>query len=182
MNRAVRSSFKGETRGHTLHRPGGSFTTTAPAVADGEWTAMDRNPAGPERADIEWHDSELLAVSVEAGEILLDLRAIVHRSQGAPGVESGTVWVQPASVVLAQGRHEGMWPPLPCPIADGRVETDGHDYDNLTPCPFRSNGRALLELHLATGDRVRIEAALVTLTFTGAPEYLEDFALDSPDE
>src|SRR5690349_21079959 len=67
----------------------------------------------PERASIEWHDSELVAVTGQPAALVLDLRAVVHRSPGEPGADAGTVWVQPAAVVLSNGRRDGPGFALP---------------------------------------------------------------------
>jgi hypothetical protein len=128
-----------------------------------------------EHAAIEWHDSDLIAITDQPPTLILDLRAIVHRSHGDPGTEAGSVWVQSAAVVLTNGRQNGPTPALPRTIADGQVWTDDNDYENVIHCPFTSNGPASLDLALSSGESLRIDADQLTITFTGEPEFLEDF-------
>lgn len=144
--------------------------------------AYPRNTA-PERVAIEWMGSELVALAHESGALVLDLRAVVHRSHGAPGVDPGTVCRQPAAVVLANGRWDGSRLALPCEIDYGWVETDCHDYDDMIPCPFSSNdGWCLVVLALSPDERLYLEGDQLTVTFTGDPEFLEDFMPEGPYE
>src|SRR4051812_46747470 len=95
----------------------------------------DDNVAQPNAA-IELHDSDLIALSHEPAGLILDLRAYVHRSHGIPGIDPGTGWLQPAAIILANGRLSGSKPGLPCTIAGGEIEAGSHSFGNLVPCPF----------------------------------------------
>jgi len=127
-----------------------------------------------EHAAIEWHDSEITAISRLPNALVLDIRAVVHRSQGNPGTDPGTVWVQPAAVILDNCRLTGPPPALPGNIAAGQVWSD-YDYNSMIRCPFTSNAEASLDLTLSSGERLWLDADQLTITFTGEPEFLEDF-------
>jgi hypothetical protein len=132
------------------------------------------NIARQEHAAIEWHDSAITAITSLPEALVIDLRAIVHRSHGEPGIDHGSVWVQPAAVILANGQQTGFTPLLPETIDDGQVWST-NDYDHMIRCPFLSNGQASLDLTLSSGDLLQFEADQLTLTFTGDPEFLEAF-------
>jgi hypothetical protein len=155
---------------------------SATPAGDVALTVIHHRNTDPERAAIEWHDSELVALTDQHAALILDLRAVVHRSHGEPGTDAGTVWLQPAAVVLSNGRRDGPRFVLPCDINVGRVETDCYDYGGMIPCPFSSNGRSLLELTLSSGEWLRVEADQLTVTVTGEPEFLEDFVPEGHDE
>ncbi len=131
--------------------------------------AIQRNAA------IELHDSELTALCRETSALVLDLRACVHRSHGTPGTDPGTVWIQPASIILPNGRLLGPKPELPCTIIDGDMTTSHRTYDNMIPCPLASQYETTVNLTLSSGQRTQIEADQLTIAFTGDPEFIEDF-------
>jgi hypothetical protein len=130
--------------------------------------------ARQEHAAIEWHDSTISAITCLPDALVIDLRAIVHRSHGEPGTDPGSVWVQAAAVILAHGQQTGSTPFLPDTIHDGQVWST-YDYDHLIRCPFLSNGQASLDLILSSGDLLQFDADQLSITFTGDPKFLEAF-------
>jgi hypothetical protein len=130
-----------------------------------------------EHAAIAWHDSDLIAITRMPTALVIDLRAIVHRSHGSPGTDPGTVWLQPAAMILsdAQPMEDSPDPPGPDTIAYGEIATTEGTYESMIRCPFTSNGEACLELTLASGESLRFDADQLTITFTGEPEFLDDF-------
>lgn len=133
---------------------------------------VNDNVAQPNAA-IELHDSDLIALSHELAGLILDLRAYVHRSHGIPGTDPGTGWLQPASIILANGRLSGPKPVLPCTIADGEIEAGGQSFRNLIPCPFASEDEAAIDLILASGQTLHIDADQITIVFNGEAEFIE---------
>jgi hypothetical protein len=85
---------------------------------------------------IEIHDSGLTGIRAEGSDVVLDLDAYIHVSDGKPGVDSGTGWMRPVritvrdAVVQRDFDGEVMW------ITDGVVRIDEHVFDNMIP--FRS--------------------------------------------
>jgi hypothetical protein len=126
-------------------------------------------------AAIELHDSDLVALCQEPSALILDLRACVHRSHGTPGTDLGSVWVQPASIILSNARLSAPTPVLPCAIADANVSTDSHAFDNLIPCPFAWESETTVSLTLASGQRLQIDADQLEVAFAGEPEFIGDF-------
>ncbi len=135
----------------------------------------NHNHAAEDHAAIEWQGSGITAISHLPNALVIDLRAVVHRSHGQPGTDLGTVGVQPAAVILDGGQWPGRLPALPVTINDGSVWSS-QDYDRTIRCPFKSNGEAVLNLYMASGEELlQLEADQLTITFTGDPEFLEDF-------
>jgi hypothetical protein len=129
-----------------------------------------------QNAAIELQDSQLMALCLEPSAAILDFRAYVHRSHGTPGIDPGTVWVQPAAFILLNGHLQSApRPDLPCTIADGDVTADDQLFENMIPCPFVSESEAAVNLTLASGHRLQIDADQLTIEFTGEPEFLEDY-------
>lgn len=128
---------------------------------------LNDNVAQPNAA-IALHDSDLIAISHEPPGLILDLRAYVHRSHGIPG----TGWFQPVAILLTNGRIAGPQLVLPCRIADGEIEAGNLSFDNLLPCPFAYEDEAAIDLILATGQTLHIDADEITIMFSGEAEFV----------
>jgi hypothetical protein len=128
-----------------------------------------------EHAAIAWVCSDLIAITRMPTSLVLDLRACVLRSHGSPGTDPGSVWLQSAAVILANGQMDATSPALPCSIEYGEIATTEDTYETMIRCPFISNAGACLDLALSSGDWLRFEADQLTITFTGEPEFLGDF-------
>jgi hypothetical protein len=138
-------------------------------------SASDSPTRGPGRdhAAVELHDTRLLGIRPDAGNLILDLSAYVHRSSGRPAEDPGTGWAQPASLTISGGtvlqRPAGdrLW------ILDGNISVGPTVLENIVPVPFEAVGpvRVHLQGHEgvleATGTGVR-------LTLHGEPKYVED--------
>ena len=91
---------------------------------------------------IELHDTTF-ATAVEVGtQIIVVLRAYVHTSEGRPGWDAGSGWVQAAVLVFAEGRMDGVLPDLPADIWEGDLIVDGEWWKNTVPIPLNRRGRS----------------------------------------
>ena len=98
------------------------------------------------KAGMEWHDSELVAVSATTapeGEILLD--AYVHRKveAGDTAFEGGT---QRVRIGLPSMRFEDLAPEMPTLIDHGVLVLGGVEHNGLVPLPMRFEGEVKLTL------------------------------------
>jgi hypothetical protein len=124
---------------------------------------------------IELYNSELIAICPKPSAVILGLRANVHRSHGIPGIDGGSLWIQPVSITLFNGRLTGSKPGLPYAIAHGDITAGQHAFENLIPCPFGSDHEAAVNLLLSSGEWLQFDADQLTIEFTGDPEFIEDF-------
>jgi hypothetical protein len=124
-------------------------------------------------ASIELHDSDLNGIDQGPTSLSLRLRAYVYRSNGQPGVDPGTGWCQPATVILSNGRLDTKPIELPATIYDGDVRIGGDNY-YLIPCPFARDADTSVSIIFSNGDRLRITATGFTVAFSGNPEFVED--------
>lgn len=94
----------------------------------------------PNRA-IEFHDSTLDSIIVtENGDVILHLpSAYVHESQGEPGRETGSGWVQEARIYVMGATVASSLLELPCDLRDGEIRVDGEIFQ-LLPIPFDRHG------------------------------------------
>ena len=54
-------------------------------------------------AAIELHDSSVTAIRMEGSDVVIDLDAYVHVSEGAPGIDAGTGWTQRVRMTVCDG-------------------------------------------------------------------------------
>jgi len=84
--------------------------------------------------NIEIHDSELKTVTVTDGNVVLELSpAYIHMSDGRPGIDAGTGWLQNAVIRVRGGELVGSINELPCTLWDGHLTVSDESFDNLVP-------------------------------------------------
>jgi len=129
---------------------------------------------------VELHDSDL--GSAITHESLLELRldpAYVHQSEGRPGIDRGTGWIQTLLVRVAGFSLEEPIPSLPQAIANGSLEIGPRKFDNAIPLPFRSEGPVHLRLLLADSGRWFVVSGVsIEVEEVDEPRYVEQFFPD----
>jgi hypothetical protein len=94
----------------------------------------------PNRA-IEIHDSVLADVSFSQGEARLHFSSVcIHQSEGVPGRDAGSSWVQAAVLRIHHATMEGAFSEFPVDLADGQTRMGGNILDNEIPVPLRHKG------------------------------------------
>ncbi len=125
--------------------------------------------------EIEIHDSELKTVTVSDGNIVLELSpAYIHMSDGRPGIDAGTGWIQNAVIRVCGEGILGSISELPCDLWDGYLKINGEFFDNLIPIPLDSAGNIELQFTSISGESVRVRGDCITLELLGEPKYIED--------
>jgi hypothetical protein len=131
----------------------------------------------PNRA-IEIHDSTLADISLLQSEAKLHFASVyIHQSEGIPGRDAGSVWVQKAIIRISDAKVRGTFSEFPVHLSGGQILMGQNCADNIIPVPLHHKGA--FELRLETWRQAR---EVVTFTGSGAelellgePEYLEEF-------
>ena len=127
-------------------------------------------------SSIELHDSEVENISQEGSTVRISfVEVYIHESEGEPGVDPGTGWLQKAELLLEDASIEGKAPDLPRWLSDGRLTIDEEAYENELPIPLDQHGEVTLVMLFVTGDEVEIRAKRISLTLFGEPKYVEEF-------
>ena len=127
--------------------------------------------------NIEIHDSELKSLKVSDGHIILELSpAYIHMSDGRPGIDAGTGWIQNAVIRVCGEGLLGSISELPCDLWDGYLKVNGEFFDNLIPIPLDSAGNIELQFTSKSGESLRIRGDHITLELLDEPKYIEDFS------
>lgn len=128
---------------------------------------------------MEFHDSEVERITQEGDNIRVSfVEVYIHKSEGQPGIDPGTGWVQKAEMLLENASIEGRAPDLPRWLDGGSISVDGKTYDNMVLFPSGLRGDVLLVLDFVSGEKVEISAKGISLSLIGEPKYVEEFPRD----
>jgi hypothetical protein len=136
------------------------------------------------RSAIELHDSTVLRVNNEGNDVVIDLDAYLHRSEGEPGRDPGTGWTQLARFRLSEGH-------VRCDPGDigsfeilhGSLRVGEELFGNVLPVPLAREARVevALEGFVLDGDAegqdvsLRADGCAIEVMLVGAPSFVEDF-------
>lgn len=126
---------------------------------------------------VEIHDSHLVSVIRESGFVVLRFDpAYVHESEGSPGVDPGTGWIQTVEVRVVNGALQAPVRDVPSDAWDGWVMTGQVRHSNGFPLPFEFQGPVELWLELRSGAEVIVRGDGIVASALGDPEYVEVFS------
>jgi hypothetical protein len=123
---------------------------------------------------IEIHDSVLESLSLTADEIHLHFSSVcIHQSDGDPGLDAGSVWLQRALIRIAHPQVLGTFSKFPVRLSEGRISLAMGSFANEIPIPLRFEGAVALTLEAF--EFVTIKGDGATLELLGEATYLEEF-------
>jgi hypothetical protein len=131
----------------------------------------------PNRA-IEIHDSVLAGVSFSQGEAQLHFSSVyIHQSEGVPGRDAGSGWVQEAILRIRDARVEGAFSKFPVDLSDGQIQMENKFLDNEIPVPLRHRGAFELRLQAMPQEHgvISFTGSGADLELLGEPKYVEEF-------
>ena len=128
---------------------------------------------------IEFYDSAIKGVARKAADILIQLQALVHRSEGRPRIDAGSAWSMPVLIEAINATPEHV-PPAPTRIYDGVVETAKGTMQGLAPLPSDILGPVRLRLETNDGS-LQLRAERLEIRAQGPGKYLEEFPGGSSD-
>jgi hypothetical protein len=125
---------------------------------------------------IELHDTSVVGIVTIGAQVVLFLRAYVHQTDGVPGVDAGTGWIQAAVLRIGEASFgEGSdMPELPAPIQEGELLVGEETRLRLLPLPFQCDETVTLRLQLDAPATVTIQGRGAEVVAVGEPVYIED--------
>ena len=127
-------------------------------------------------SSLELHDSKVSSVQSTGGIVTITFEAAyLHRSDGAPGRDEGTGWVQSGYLEFAAASLTGApdigegW------IVEGSLRVDGAGELGLIPVPFNTSGTVAACFTFKNGCVLRVQAEGGWLTMTGEAAFVEVF-------
>jgi len=127
---------------------------------------------------IEIHDSVLAEISLSQGEAQLHFSSVyIHQSEGVPGRDAGSGWVQKAVLRIHDARVEGAFSEFPVDLGDGQIQMGQNILNNEIPVHLRYKGAFELRLRAMWHGQVVVSftGSGAELELLGEPEYVEEF-------
>ena len=126
------------------------------------------------KSALEFHDSDV--VELRPSETTLHIifePAYVHRSEGRPGVDAGSGFLQPAEIVFSGAKFTEKDGPCAGAISEGLITIAGKRYDSVLPLPIDVTGKVSAEFTFESGAVLSVTATGVSCASTG-PAVLVD--------
>ena len=128
------------------------------------------------KAALEFHDSDVVELREVDGTLHLIFEpAYVHRSEGRPGVDAGSGFLQPAEIVFAGAKFTERDGPCKGSISEALVSVSGKKYDSVFPLPFNASGRVSAEFTFESGAVLSVTATGVSCASTGPAELVDSY-------
>lgn len=125
---------------------------------------------------IEIHDSTLVAIEPVGRDVALLLApAYMHCSEGRPGVDPGSGWLQDTTLFIREAVVESSPSRLPCTLSDGAFSIGESSWENGIPLPLEATGSVSLSAVTEDGDSLAIHGLGAEAVLHGEPRYLEHF-------
>ena len=128
------------------------------------------------KAAIEFHGSDVVELQVADATLQMIFEpAYVHRSEGRPGVDSGSGFLQPAEIVFTGAQVSEKDGPCTGAIAEGLISVSGKKYDSVFPLPFNATGKVAAEFTFESGAVLSITASAVSCASTGPAQLVDGY-------
>ena len=129
----------------------------------------------PMNAALEFHDSEVSAVQLKDGDLLISFSAAyVHRSEGVSGADAGSGYAQALVMLLQRATWSGALQSCFGRLSDGHV-LEGEKRLRLVSLPYESARPVRVELVFQNGETLAATAERATIRFVGEPRFVESF-------
>lgn len=123
---------------------------------------------------IELHDSTLGKIERAGNKVVLWLTpAYVHKSDGEPGVDPGTGWIQETKITIESCTAIGTIQELPMDLDSGTLTIDGAEFPNIIPLPLVGSAAVRLSLLTQANERIELAGSAIEVEPLGRAEYLE---------
>lgn len=127
----------------------------------------------PLSRSIELRNSTISGVSDEDSIIIVNLDpAVVHESDGRPGIDTGATFLQAVRLRIAEPGPRLVLDNLPSAIASGTLTIGGQDHHNLIALPMVYGGPTELRCLTAAGETLHIRGKGIALVFSGERKYI----------
>jgi len=125
---------------------------------------------------LELHDTTLKEIVIEGSETTLCLSsAIVHKSDGIPGLDSGTCWVQKINIELEEAILEKIPEDIPNEIDFGYFIINGEKYINVIDLPINESGEIEVVAETMYGNELHLKGKRITTVEVGEIIFLQNF-------
>jgi hypothetical protein len=129
---------------------------------------------------IEIHDSRIVGIASSPGLLIVRFGpAYIHRSEGRPGVDIGSGWLQDLELVISDPVLECTFTEWPQELTDGMMVVGDRIYENLIPLPFAAPEPVRFSAISTSGERMVIEGSGAHIRLNGEARHVEAFPGDA---
>ena len=126
------------------------------------------------KSAIEFHGSDVVELRQSGTTLQIIFEpAYVHRSEGRPGVDSGSGFLQPAEIVFAGAKFTEKDGPCTGALSEALISVSGKKFDSVFPLPHSATGNVSAEFNFESGAVLSVTATGVSCASTG-PAVLVD--------
>ncbi|MGO9462871.1 MAG: hypothetical protein ACLQVF_01740 [Isosphaeraceae bacterium] len=125
---------------------------------------------------IEFHDSVISQIQVTYRYVFVEFSpSYVHKSDGQPGIDTGSGWLQNARLRLNGASASGNRPLLPESLWHGSLRIGGQKHNGMLPIPLPAGGPVELNLVFVSGHEIVVSGEAIELELMGEATYVEEF-------
>lgn len=125
---------------------------------------------------LEFHDSEVEEIRMLGDSLYVTFRAAyVHRSEGRPGVDAGSGYLQAAEMIFSQAQYSETAGPCAGAVSDGVVSAEGAEFVNVIPLPFSLAGQVSARIAFVSGGALIVTGSSVSCVATGPARHVEAY-------
>ena len=125
---------------------------------------------------LEIHDSNLAGIELAGHDAVLHLDdAYIHRSEGRPGIDPGSGWLQDIDLVISGAVVESLPSGLPRALTGGALSVAASAWDNLIPLPLAVSCAVSFSVVTTSGETLLVRGSGAEVVPRGEPRYLEPF-------
>ncbi len=125
---------------------------------------------------LEFHDCSVSSITSDGAQVCLNFNsAYLHVSEGIPGVDDGTGWVQEAKLVFSGAKWHGSFAIGEGWLMDGQITIEPSEATSMLPVPFEAAGIVSATFYFTNGCALAIEAESALLTLIGEARYVEEY-------
>ena len=127
----------------------------------------------------ELHDSVVETVETTAETVVVRFRpAYIHRSEGRPGIDSGSGWLQDLDMFILGGVAESLPDAFPATLIDGFLSAGSSHWENLIPLTPGDGDPVRLSALTTEGETLAIAGRAAKVVSLGGANFLEAFPGD----
>ena len=130
---------------------------------------------GTTSSSIELHDSHVAGIALSGDCVIVHLRpAYVHRSEGRPGIDPGSGWVQDLDMVVSEAMLVSRFSKMSRDLDDGSLSVGNEVFENIVPLPIDVRGAVCFSA-VSQSERLIIQGTRATVVSIGDARYVEPF-------
>ncbi|TKB11151.1 hypothetical protein [Desulforhopalus sp. IMCC35007] len=124
----------------------------------------------------EIHDSTLNEIISEGASTILRFNeAIIHRSEGEPGIDKGTCWVQAIEIKFENASILTEPDDIPNQLDYGYFLINDKKHTNVIKIPLQETGKIEAMFETFYRNELKIIANKIVINEAGEARYLQDF-------